>query len=290
MTETKEPSVLIITGLSGAGKTVALQTTEDLGFFCVDNLPPRLMETLVGLCATSSQRIARVAFVADVRGGEFLRDLRHAVELLRSKGYPVTVLFLEAPDDVLIQRFKETRRRHPMLGTAGDLVLAIQMERERLKEIRDMADHRLDTAAFNPHQLRQEVARILSPGDGAGMTIRVLTFGFRYGLPTDADLVFDVRFLKNPNYVPHLKPRTGTDPEVRDYIFSDRVTHDFVKLLEEFLQFVIPRYQKEGKTYLSIAVGCTGGRHRSVAIGRHLWEFLRSGGYECSLVHRDADR
>ncbi|MCS7223266.1 MAG: RNase adapter RapZ [Armatimonadetes bacterium] len=285
-----KPSILIITGLSGAGKTVALQTTEDLGFYSVDNLPPRLLGTLADLCAQSSQPIARVALVADVRGGQFLKDLRNSVESLRQRGYEVKVLFLEAPDEVLIRRFKETRRPHPLLGETKDLALAITKERDLLSEVRDLADHRLDTGSFNPHQLRQEVARLLNLGNGQVLTIRILTFGFRYGLPADADLVFDVRFLRNPNYVPDLRPKTGSDPEVQEFIFSDPDAVRFLKLLEEFLEFTLPRYQREGKVYLCIAIGCTGGRHRSVAVGHFLMDFLSKKGYSCHIVHRDADR
>lgn len=285
-----KPKLLIITGMSGAGKTLALHALEDAGYFCVDNLPPRLLPTLVDLCSQSRQPISKVALVADVRGGEFFRDLTNAIEKLRSENYEVRIFFLEANDEVLVQRYKETRRRHPLSDNGRDLLQAIQAEREQLAEIRSIADEVIDTSGLTPHQLRDEILRRLQLSDGTTMQVKVVSFGFKYGLPTDADLVFDVRFLPNPNYDPKLRPLTGQDEQVKQFVLNQPETQEFLKRMKELLEFSLPLYRREGKTYLTIAIGCTGGRHRSAALAEVVAEIVAKQGFNCSVSHRDIAR
>ncbi len=282
-----KPTILVITGMSGAGKTLALHALEDAGYFCVDNLPPRLLPTLVELCAQSRQPIAKVALVADVRGGEFFRDLTNAIHQLRSSNYEVRVFFLEASDEILVQRYKETRRRHPLSTNGRDLLQAIQMEREQLAEIRAIADEVIDTSGLTPQQLRNEILQRLQLGDGTTMQVKVVSFGFKYGLPVDADLVFDVRFLPNPNYDANLRPLTGLDEAVKRFLLEQRETQEFLQRLQDLLAFTLPRYRREGKAYLTIAIGCTGGRHRSVALAEAIAELVRTQGFPCTIQHRD---
>jgi len=282
-----KPTILVITGMSGAGKTLALHALEDAGYFCVDNLPPRLLPTLVELCTQSRQPIAKVALVADVRGGEFFRDLTNAIHQLRSSNYEVRVFFLEASDEILVQRYKETRRRHPLSTNGRDLLQAIQMEREQLAEIRAIADEVIDTSGLTPQQLRNEILQRLQLGDGTTMQVKVVSFGFKYGLPVDADLVFDVRFLSNPNYDANLRPLTGLDEAVKRFLLEQRETQEFLQRLQDLLAFTLPLYRREGKAYLTIAIGCTGGRHRSVALAEAIADFVRTQGFPCTVQHRD---
>ncbi|MER3500257.1 MAG: hypothetical protein IMHGJWDQ_002193 [Candidatus Fervidibacter sp.] len=282
-----KPTILVITGMSGAGKTLALHALEDAGYFCVDNLPPRLLPTLVELCTQSRQPIAKVALVADVRGGEFFRDLTNAIHQLRSSNYEVRVFFLEASDEILVQRYKETRRRHPLSTNGRDLLQAIQMEREQLAEIRTIADEVIDTSGLTPQQLRNEILQRLQLGDGTTMQVKVVSFGFKYGLPVDADLVFDVRFLSNPNYDANLRPLTGLDEAVKRFLLEQRETQEFLQRLQDLLAFTLPLYRREGKAYLTIAIGCTGGRHRSVALAEAIADFVRTQGFPCTVQHRD---
>ncbi|MEZ8217783.1 UPF0042 nucleotide-binding protein [Candidatus Fervidibacteria bacterium JGI MDM2 SSWTFF-3-K9] len=285
-----KPSLLVITGMSGAGKTLALHALEDAGYFCVDNLPPRLLPTLVDLCSQSRQPIAKVALVADVRGGEFFRDLTDAIGKLRSESYEVRIFFLEASDEVLVQRYKETRRRHPLSNNGRDLLQAIQLEREQLAEIRELADEVIDTSGLTPQQLRDEILRRLQLGDGTTMQVKVVSFGFKYGVPVDADLVFDVRFLPNPNYDPALRPLTGQDERVKEFVLMQTETKEFLSRLKALLEFTLPLYRREGKSYLTIAVGCTGGRHRSVTLAEAIAEIVKANGFVCTVVHRDIGR
>jgi len=285
-----KPSLLVITGMSGAGKTLALHALEDAGYFCVDNLPPRLLPTLVDLCSQSRQPIAKVALVADVRGGEFFRDLTDAIGRLRSENYEVRIFFLEASDEILVQRYKETRRRHPLSNDGRDLLQAIQLEREQLAEIRELADEVIDTSGLTPQQLRDEILRRLQLGDGTTMQVKVVSFGFKYGVPVDADLVFDVRFLPNPNYDPALRPFTGQDERVKEFVLNQSETKEFLSRLKVLLEFTLPLYRREGKSYLTIAVGCTGGRHRSVTLAEAIAEIVKANGFVCTVVHRDISR
>lgn len=276
--------------MSGAGKTLALHALEDMGYFCVDNLPPRLLRTLVDLCSQSRQPIAKVALVADIRGGEFFRDLTDAIKRLRADGYKVSVFFLEASDEVLVHRYKETRRRHPLSDEERDLLQAIQAEREQLAEIRAIAEEVIDTSWLTPQQLRDEILRRLQLGDGTTMLVKVVSFGFKYGVPVDADLVFDVRFLPNPNYDPKLRPLTGSSEPVKKFVLEQAETKEFLSRLKALLEFSLPLYRREGKSYLTIAVGCTGGRHRSVALAEAIAEIVKSQGFNCSVLHRDVNR
>lgn len=285
-----KPELLIITGMSGAGKTLALHALEDMGYFCVDNLPPRLLRTLVDLCSQSRQPIAKVALVADIRGGEFFRDLTDAIKRLRADGYKVSVFFLEASDEVLVHRYKETRRRHPLSDEERDLLQAIQAEREQLAEIRAIAEEVINTSWLTPQQLRDEILRRLQLGDGTTMLVKVVSFGFKYGVPVDADLVFDVRFLPNPNYDPKLRPLTGSSEPVKKFVLEQAETKEFLSRLKALLEFSLPLYRREGKSYLTIAVGCTGGRHRSVALAEAIAEIVKSQGFNCSVLHRDVNR
>lgn len=276
--------------MSGAGKTLALHALEDMGYFCVDNLPPRLLRTLVDLCSQSRQPISKVALVADIRGGEFFRDLTDAIKRLRADGYKVSVFFLEASDEVLVHRYKETRRRHPLSDEERDLLQAIQAEREQLAEIRAIAEEVINTSWLTPQQLRDEILRRLQLGDGTTMLVKVVSFGFKYGVPVDADLVFDVRFLPNPNYDPKLRPLTGSSEPVKKFVLEQAETKEFLSRLKALLEFSLPLYRREGKSYLTIAVGCTGGRHRSVALAEAIAEIVKSQGFNCSVLHRDVNR
>ncbi len=279
---------VIITGLSGAGRTLASHQLEDLGFFCVDNLPPALIPTFADLCARSKGEIARVALVIDVRGGEFFDQLFDSLEQLKRTNIGYRILFLDADDEVLITRFKESRRRHPLADEFGDLLECIQMERQELWEMRERADKIIDTTTATPRDLRDEIVRsFLESNELNGMIIKTISFGFKYGIPHDADLVFDVRFLVNPNYVRNLGHLDGTNRNVVEYVLRDPDTQEYLKRLFDLMDFTIPKYIEEGKAYLTIAVGCTGGRHRSVVVANELCTFLQGKNYHCIVQHRD---
>lgn len=280
----------IVTGMSGAGKTQALKCLEDRGFFCVDNLPPALISTFADLIRNSPQRIERVALVSDVRGGEFFGQLFEALEELKGRGVRSRILFLEASDEVLVRRFKEARRPHPLQQDDRSLEEAIREERERLRELRERADKVIDTSQLTIHDLRKKIEQDFLATEPDGMAVSIVSFGFKYGIPPDADLVFDVRFLKNPNYEPDLKPLDGRSREVREYVLSDPTSKGFLKRLFGLIEFSLPHYAKEGKPYLSIAIGCTGGRHRSVIIAEELARFLQGQGYRVSVDHRDIEK
>ena len=276
--------LVIISGMSGSGKTTALRALEDLGFFCVDNLPVGLIPQFVELCA-SSWEVRRSALVVDVREGEFLRDLDHVVEELRRRTR-LRVLFLECDDEVLRSRFRETRRRHP-LAPEGDLREAMRRERELLRSLRELADWVLDTSGLSPHRLRELVQRELSGAALPRTCLEILSFGYRWGVPPEADLVMDVRFLPNPYFVEKLSSLPGTDRRVADYVLSSRESKLFLEKTLDLLDFLIPLYAKEGKSYLTIGIGCTGGRHRSVAIAEAIQNSLSAKGIGSTLRHRD---
>lgn len=277
---------VIITGLSGAGKTVALHSMEDMGYFCIDNLPPALMPRFAGLLAAPENYVDQVALVIDIRGGGFFEKAAEAINEMETEGASTT-LFLEATDEELVQRFKETRRRHPLAGQ-GSVLEALQRERESLLPLREQADHVIDTTDLRPADLRARLFSLFGGGEETKrLFISVISFGFKNGLPRDADLVFDVRFLRNPHYVDELRPLTGLDRQVHDYVWSDAVTQDFFARMRGFLGFLLPRYEEEGKTQLTIAIGCTGGQHRSVAVSAQLGMHLRELGYPVVNEHRD---
>lgn len=284
------PRLVIVTGLSGAGKTQAVRCLEDLGFFCVDNLPPMLISKFAELCAQASG-INRIALVIDVRGGEFFASVFGVLEELKRQGINYEILFLEASNETLVRRFKESRRPHP-LGTSGEILAGIEEERQRLQELRGCAHKIIDTSNLTVAQLKEEITNLYADGEGTASRLAVtfVSFGYKYGIPLDADLVIDVRFLPNPHYVPALKPLTGLDSPVCDYVFAAPQTSEFMDRLVELLNFLIPHYVKEGKSTLTVAIGCTGGKHRSVALVSRLGELFKKSGYRVAIRHRDVQR
>ncbi|MGI9861373.1 RNase adapter RapZ [Moorella naiadis] len=288
MAESKYPRLVIVTGLSGAGKTQAVRCLEDLGFFCVDNLPPSLIPGLVDLLGHPSKEgegITKVALVMDIRGGEFFTGLDAALNYLDGLGIPYEILFLEAADEILVRRYKETRRRHP-LSSGGQILEGILEERRRLEELRGRASKIIDTSELTPRQLKEQVAELFG-SSRRQLIISIISFGYKYGIPLDADLVMDVRFLPNPFYVPALRPFTGHDRCVKDFVLAAPATQQFMKQFTALLRFLIPHYLKEGKSHLVIAIGCTGGQHRSVALANKLGELLQSEDYVVTVKHRD---
>jgi UPF0042 nucleotide-binding protein len=280
---------IVITGLSGAGKGLATRHFEDFGFFCADNMPPALLPTFAELCARGG--IGRVAIVVDVRGGTFFNDLSEALERLRADGVRPRILFLDADDESLIQRFKETRRRHPLSDAEPDLTKAIGAERAALVELREQADKIVNTSSVTPRELREAIQKtFVDENDAARMLVQIESFGFKHGQPHDADLVFDVRFLKNPNYDREIGHLDGYCEPVIDYVMRESLTQDYLKHLESFVGFCLPQFEKEGKAYLSIAIGCTGGRHRSVVLTNWLADQLSESGYNARATHRDLRR
>jgi len=280
-------SFIIITGLSGAGKSQAIRSFEDLGYFCVDNLPPAMIPTFGQLCLKSEGKVNRVALVSDIRGGEFFHSLNDALKELEQMGITYQIVFLEATDEVLIRRFKETRRRHP-LAEKGSIVDALKQERDILLPLRKIASQVIDTSGLTPQQLKETITEVYAQaGFDRSILITVISFGFKFGLPLDADLVFDLRFLPNPYYVEELRPLTGKETEVKDYVWRWVVSHQFYKHLLAFLDFLIPCYINEGKSQLVIGIGCTGGKHRSVVIADALTRKLKKDGYKAVAEHRD---
>lgn len=286
--------IVVVTGLSGAGRTSALRVLEDLGYFCVDNLPPKLVPAVVKEIVDTSDPSApteldRIGFGVDVRTGSFLEGAGKALDALQASGHDVEVLFLECADDALVRRYSETRRPHP-LAAGGDVMEAIAKERERLAPLRMRARQVIDTSRLSVHDLRRMlVEHMAREGERPQMRIRLVSFGFKFGLPVDADLVFDVRYLPNPHFVPELRPLTGLDAPVADYVLREPETGELLEDVSRLLDRTLPRYEREGKAYLTIAVGCTGGRHRSVAI---VEELARRFGKQRSVTvaHRDAGR
>jgi UPF0042 nucleotide-binding protein len=280
----------IITGLSGSGKGTFLRALEDRGYFCVDNLPVGLLSKFHELIVKSENESAKAAMVIDVREGQGLRQFPAVYEELKGQpGAEMSLWFLEASDAVLVRRFSETRRPHP-LDPNRPVLEAIALERELLAPIRDMADHILDTSQFTIHELRQHAVRLFEERQAQHLLVSLVSFGFKYGVPIDSDLVFDVRFLPNPNFVPHLKPHTGADPDVMEYMNSHEATHRFLDHVEEFIDFLLPQYESEGKSYVTISIGCTGGRHRSVFIANAIADHLAVKKYRVKVSHRDSEK
>ena len=284
----RRANIVILTGLSGSGKSTAANVFEDLGYYCVDNVPPILLPKIVEVVTEARGDDARVAMGVDARGKEFLHDMARVLKELRKKKNDVQVLFFDANDEALQRRFSETRRLHPV--TAQGTKEAIQKERVILSPLRDMSDVLIDTSQFTVHQLRDA---LLSRFCKEGMTrlqVSVISFGFRYGLPSEADMVVDVRFLPNPNFIASLKRFTGLDSRIREYVFKGRTARSFLRRLTSMLQFLLPLYRKEGKAYFTLAVGCTGGRHRSVAVAVALGNFLEKEDKGVVVTHRDIAR
>jgi UPF0042 nucleotide-binding protein len=281
---------VVITGMSGAGKSFAIKCFEDMGYFCVDNLPTTLLPTFADLVARSVQAAHRVALGIDVREGEYLPHLLDALGELRARGHQVEVLFVEASDEALLRRYNETRRRHPLAGN-GQVHDAIRAERKALANLREIADRVIDTSTLTVHQFRDVLVGMYGAREvRAGVRVTLLSFGFKHGVPIDADLVFDVRFLPNPHFVSGLRGLDGRDRTVKEFIFAHAESRELMARLEDFLKFLLPAYQREGKAYLTVAIGCTGGRHRSVAVAEELKRYLDALGVTPGVVHRDIER
>lgn len=278
---------VIITGMSGAGKSQAMKAMEDTGYYCMDNLPPALLTKFAQLCRESKRKIEKVAIVVDIRGGIFFEDLFKGLDGLNKEDITYKILFLDALDEVLVKRYKELRRPHP-LNPNGSIINGISEERKFLSEVKNRANYVIDTSRLTIGMLKEEIAKLFLEGlELRKLTISVVSFGFKHGIPLDADLVFDVRFISNPYYVSELRELTGEDERVRDYVFRWEQTNVFVDKIEDLLEFLIPNYIKEGKTQLIIGIGCTGGQHRSVAIANEIERRLKSNGHRAIASHRD---
>jgi UPF0042 nucleotide-binding protein len=315
----KNIRLILISGLSGSGKTTAIKALEDIGFYCVDNLPILLLPKFIELCEQSGGKISKVAVVEDIRGeasypdaqqapnlagsrsagggegeNDFLKDSIRIIQNLKREGYPVEILFLESSDPILMRRFSETRRQHP-LAVGGSIREGLRLEREQLQGIRDMANTIIDTSQLNVHQLKERIQQYAQEGRGSSqMTVVLLSFGYSFGIPFETDLLLDARFLPNPYFVADLKRLKGDHPKVAEYVLQWEETKEFLRHVQEFIRFLLPLYERERKTHLTIAVGCTGGRHRSIVIVNRLAETLRDElkkrGAFLSVQHRDAEK
>ncbi|MBT2758557.1 RNase adapter RapZ [Mesobacillus foraminis] len=286
---TNDTQMVIITGMSGAGKTVAIQSFEDLGFFCVDNLPPTLLPKFLELMKESGNKMNKVALVMDLRGREFFDSLFKALDDLAETSWVTPqILYLNADDSTLVRRYKETRRFHP-LAPSGLPLEGIKLERELLEELKGRAQIIYNTSGIKPKELREKILEEFSVNKKSTFTVNVMSFGFKHGLPIDADLVFDVRFLPNPHYIDHMRPKTGLDEEVSTYVLKWNETHKFLEKVTDLLSFMLPHYKREGKAQLIIAIGCTGGQHRSVALAEHIARHFQDE-YDTRVTHRDIEK
>ncbi|MDE5414108.1 MAG: RNase adapter RapZ [Bacillaceae bacterium] len=292
MTEQKEDiQIVIITGMSGAGKTVAVQSFEDLGYFCVDNLPPALIPKFIDLIESSGGKMNKVALVIDLRGREFFDHFFEVIDKLGNSSnlhLNPQVLFLDAKDAKLVQRYKETRRSHP-LAPKGLPLEGIKAEREMLEELKGRAQQIIDTTDLKPIQLREKISQRFSTEEQPLFSVNLMSFGFKYGIPIDADLVFDVRFLPNPHYIDHMRPKTGLDEEVSSYVLKWSETQQFIEKLRDLLVYMLPQYKREGKSQLVVGIGCTGGKHRSVTLAEYFGEYF-SKEYVVHVSHRDIEK
>jgi UPF0042 nucleotide-binding protein len=287
----KPLQITIISGLSGSGKSTAMRALEDMGFYCIDNMPATLIPTFIELCQASTGELSRIAIAVDIRGKEFLEDFQKHVQDLRGKGHEIKIIFLESTNEVLIRRYSETRRSHPVEKERGiALPEAVQEERGEMAFLREIADEVIDTSSLNVHELRGIVMERLSTAPTKRMKATLLAFGYSYGLPPEADIVMDVRLLSNPFFVRELRELTGKDKKVRDYVLKQKETKEFLRRFCEMIEYLIPLYEKEGKSYLTIAIGCTGGKHRSVVIAEHLAATMRKQDKEITVRHRDIER
>jgi UPF0042 nucleotide-binding protein len=290
MTASGKVKLIVVTGLSGSGKSTAIDVLEDLGFYCVDNLPVALITRFLELWDRSGEDINWVALGIDLRERTMAEELPRVLDGLQESGRDVQILFLEATDEVLVRRFSESRRPHPLRPT-GAPAEGIRLEREKLAPLRERADRLIDTSGLTVHQLRDQLRRLVAGTQhGTKMTLTLMSFGYKYGVPSDGDLVIDVRFLPNPFFVEDLRPKTGLDPAVRDYVLSGKETEEFLRRLHPLLEFTLPLYDREGKSYLTIALGCTGGRHRSVVLVEEIGRALKSSPYHLRILHRDVER
>lgn len=279
---------VIVTGMSGAGKSTALKMLEDMGYFCVDNLPVPLIPKMAELLSVPGTEINKAALGVDIRSGQNFYELKKILKELDRSGTRFEILYLESSDDVLIKRYKETRRFHPLSGKDGRVEEGIKEERKRLKFLRERADYLIDSSHMLTRELRAELSKIFVENkEYKNLYISVLSFGFKYGIPADADLVFDVRFLPNPYYIDELKPLTGNDKPIKEYVMGFDIAHQFLEKLTDMIEFLIPNYILEGKNRLVIAIGCTGGRHRSVTLANELYNRLEGGEYGIKIDHRD---
>mgnify|MGYP006070065065 FL=1 len=282
---------LIVTGLSGAGKSRAVDALEDIGFYCVDNIPPKLIPTFYDLCAKAGNTFSRVAVVTDIRGGDMFSSLFETLDDLKNEDKHYCILFLDANDYVLINRFKETRRKHPLAeNNLGSLEQAVKLEREILRPVREKADYIIDTSFLSPAQLKERISNLFLGDSSQALMVHCVSFGFKYGIPTEADLVFDVRCLPNPFYIEELKHLTGLDEPVYSYVMKWEQTKGVVQRLISLIDYMLPLYCDEGKSQLVIAIGCTGGKHRSVALAQLLYDHLLENGHRTSVNHRDIQK
>lgn len=281
---------VIITGLSGAGKSRAVNALEDIGFYCVDNMPPALISKFAELCLQTDGKINDVAIVTDVRGGSLFNNLFEGLDELKKQGGEYKILFLDADNAVLMRRFKETRRKHPLSEPGGTISEAIALEREMLRPARERADYIIDTSNLSPAQLKERISVLFLGDSQTSLMVNCMSFGFKYGTPTEADLVFDVRCFPNPFYVDELKHLTGLDIPVRDYVFASDKIRVFMKMLFDMIDFMLPLYTEEGKSQLVVAIGCTGGKHRSVAIAEALYKHLLEKDIRTAVNHRDIQK
>jgi len=279
--------IVFVAGLSGSGRSTAMAALEDLRFYTVDNLPPQLVEQFLDLCARSNPPHRKVALAIDTRESAFVRGIPRVIESLRAEGAEVHLVFLDCSNEILVNRYRETRRVHP-LSPQGSVETGVESERQLLTELAQLADFAIDTTELNVHQLRETVVRFIH-GGARPTVVNLTSFGFRHGVPHHAELLFDVRFLPNPHFVPALRPRTGLDPEVAEYVIRSDLAVALLRRLRDLLDFLLPLYDGEGKAYISVAVGCTGGRHRSVAVSETLATALRAEGREVNVIHRDAE-
>jgi UPF0042 nucleotide-binding protein len=282
--------LVIITGLSGSGKSAAARALEDEGFYVVDNLPLSLLPQVLAMAEEGGRFTPEVAAVIDVRNRDFLIDLEHTLTGVRESGYKLDIFFFDASDDILIRRYSETRRRHPLSPKEG-VPEGIRWERQLLSELRNLATVIVDTSWLTPHQLRDKVVRIARGQEGTSqLVVQLQSFGFRYGIPPGSDLVMDVRFLPNPHFIDDLRPHTGLEKSVSEYVLCQSACRDFLRHYQEMMAFLLPHYQREGKSYLTVSIGCTGGRHRSVAIVEQLRPFFAGAGLALKVIHRDIEK
>lgn len=281
---------VFLTGLSGAGKSTALKAFEDLGFFCIDNLPSILLPTFVDLCSQSSEEFKKVAIGIDIREGAFLKNFPDIYHKLKETSYDCKLIFFDASDEILVKRYIETRRPHP-LALDKPVIEGVSEERKRLEKIKEMADQIIDTTNFSVHDLRNFIIKLFPTSKAQQqLLINIISFGYKFGIPYESDLVLDVRFLPNPYFVPELKDLSGKDNAVMDFILSKEETKEFIEHLKSFLSFLIPQYVKEGKKYLTISFGCTGGKHRSICIAEVVYSYLKNKKYTVEIRHRDLNK
>lgn len=286
----EKPRLLVISGLSGSGKSTATGALEDIGYYCVDNLPLPLLRTFLRDPLAQVGNRHRIAVVTDLRAPEAAEELPELLERVDRQQFELSVVFLEAAEDVLLRRYSETRRSHPIGVGERPVIDGIRRERQLLAPLRGRADRILDTSDWSVHDVRREIYREFADGQEAALTVSLVSFGFKHGIPAGSDLVFDVRFLPNPYFLPELRERSGQDQEVQDFLAAQDDFSELAERLEDLLSFLLPRYQRENRSYLSLAIGCTGGRHRSVALSEHLGEALAQNGWHVRMRHRDIDR